>query len=73
MDPPPQLMDLARDAGCRFAIDSDAHAQGQLGWLHHGAEIAVNAGVGPAQIVNTMGAEELVAWARRHGRHLPSV
>ena len=66
MDPPPGLMDLARDAGCRFAIDSDAHAQGQLGWLHNGAEIAVNAGVGPGRIVNTMGAEELIAWARGH-------
>jgi putative hydrolase len=64
MDPPPRLMELARDAGCRFAIDSDAHAQGQLGWLHNGAGIAVNAGIGPERIVNTMGAEELIAWAR---------
>ena len=67
LDPPPRLMELARDAGCRFAIDSDAHYPGQLGWLRYGAEIAVAASVGPERIVNTMGREELVAWARSHG------
>lgn len=66
LDPPPRLMALARDAGCRFAIDSDAHAQGQLGWLRYGAEIAVSAGVGAQRIVNTMGAEDLIAWAKTH-------
>ena len=67
LDPPPRLMAIARDAGCRFAIDSDAHAQGQLGWLRYGAEIAVNAGVGRERIVNTMAADDLIAWARGHG------
>jgi putative hydrolase len=64
LDPPPRLMEVARDAGCVFSIDSDAHAQGQLGWLRYGAEIAVAAGVGPERIVNTMGADELIEWAR---------
>lgn len=66
LDPPPRLMAVAREAGCRFAIDSDAHAQGQLGWLRYGAEIAVNAGVGPERIVNTMAWDDLIAWARSH-------
>ena len=66
LDPPPRLMTIARDAGCRFTIDSDAHAQGQLGWLRHGAEIAAAASVEAGRIVNTMGAEELIAWTRGH-------
>jgi putative hydrolase len=67
LDPPPRLMEAARDAGCLFSIDSDAHAPGQLAWLRHGGEIAVAASVGPERIVNTMAAEELVSWARGHG------
>ena len=67
LDPPPRLMELARDAGCRFAIDSDAHAPGQLAWLRYGAEMAVAASVEPERIVNTMGREELIAWAGGHG------
>jgi putative hydrolase len=66
LDPPPRLMQLAAAAGCRFAIDSDAHAPGQLAWLRHGVEIALAAAVGPAPIVNTMGAEDLVRWTRTH-------
>ncbi len=66
LDPPPRLMEIARDAGCRFSIDSDAHAPGQLSWLRYGAEIAVAAWVGPERIVNTMGVEGLLAWARGH-------
>jgi putative hydrolase len=67
LDPPPRLMELARDAGCRFSIDSDAHAPGQLSWLRYGAEIAVAASVGPERIVNTLGAEGLIDWAKSHG------
>lgn len=66
LDPPPRLMEIARDAGCRFAIDSDAHAPGQLSWLRYGAEIAVAASVGAERVVNTMTAEGLVTWARGH-------
>jgi putative hydrolase len=68
LDPPPRLMEIARDTGCLFAIDSDAHAQGQLSWLRYGAEIAAAASVGQERIVNTMAADDLVAWARSHER-----
>ncbi|HEV7956693.1 MAG TPA: PHP domain-containing protein, partial [Marisediminicola sp.] len=39
-DPPDDLIKLARDAGCLFSIDSDAHAPGQLDFLAYGAERA---------------------------------
>ena len=68
LDPPERLMEIARDLGCRFAIDSDAHAPGQLSWLRYGCEKAVNAGLGVDRIVNTMAPDDLLAWAKTHSR-----
>ena len=44
-DPPDELLELARDLGCLFSIDSDAHAPGQLDFLEYGAERAEAAGI----------------------------
>jgi putative hydrolase len=66
LDPPDNLLALARDMGCRFAIDSDAHAPGQLAWLSYGCEKAVKTRLEPHRIVNTMDADDLIAWARSH-------
>ncbi|GAA4615731.1 PHP domain-containing protein [Actinoallomurus liliacearum] len=65
LDPPKRLLRLAVEAGCRFSIDSDAHAPGQLDWQPYGCERAARCGVDPARIVNTMAAEDLLAWASR--------
>ena len=62
-DPPTVLLELARDAGCLFSIDSDAHAPGQLDFLVHGCERAEAAGIEPDRIVNTWPRERLLAWA----------
>jgi putative hydrolase len=62
-DPPSELIALARDAGCLFSIDSDAHAPGQLDFLDHGCERAEAAGIDPDRIVNTWPRERLLAWA----------
>ena len=62
-DPPTTLLELARDTGCLFSIDSDAHAPGQLDFLAYGAERAEAAGIDPERIVNTWPAERLLAWA----------
>jgi putative hydrolase len=64
-DPPDELIELALAAGCVFAIDSDAHAPGQLDFLDHGCERAEAAGFDPERIVNTWPAERLLAWAKR--------
>ena len=45
-----------------FAIDTDAHAPGQLEWLLRGCEQAAEADVPEERIVNAMAAERLVAW-----------
>ena len=64
-DPPTKLLELARDLGCLFSIDSDAHAPGQLDFLWYGAERAEAAGIDPERIVNTWPKERLLEWANR--------
>ena len=65
LDPPKRLLRLAVEAGCLFAIDTDAHAPGQLEWQHYGCERAEACGVPVERIVNTWSTEELLAWAAR--------
>jgi putative hydrolase len=62
LDPPRRLLALARDAGTLFAIDSDAHAPGQLDWQAYGCARAQEAGIPAARIVTTWTADELLAW-----------
>lgn len=65
LDPPRRLLRLAREAGCRFAVDTDAHAPGQLSWQPFGCVRAHECGIGEDAVVNTMSADELTAWAAR--------
>jgi putative hydrolase len=65
LDPPKRLLRPALEAGCRFAIDSDAHAPGQLDWQPFGCERAARCGVAPENVVNTMTVDDLLAWAGR--------
>ena len=62
-DPPTRLLELARDIGCLFSIDSDAHAPGQLDFQVYGCERAEEAGIDPDRIVNTWSKERLLSWA----------
>jgi putative hydrolase len=63
LDPPRRLLSLAVELGCTFAIDTDAHAPGQLDWQGNGCERAVECGVPVERIVNTRPADEL--WSPR--------
>ncbi|HET8662039.1 MAG TPA: PHP domain-containing protein [Micromonosporaceae bacterium] len=67
LDPPKRLLRQAVEAGCRFAINTDAHAPGQLDWQRYGCTRAAQCGVDAEQVVNTWPADRLVAWARAHG------
>ncbi len=58
-DPPDRLLRLAVEAGCRFAIDTDAHAPGQLDWLDSGCVRAESLGIGAEQVINTRSADDL--------------
>lgn len=65
-DPPEDLLALALEWGCKVAIDTDAHAPGQLEWQAYGCDKAARLGADPDDVVNTMGADDLVAWASSH-------
>jgi putative hydrolase len=67
MDPPDPLLRLAAEMGCVFAIDTDAHAPGQLDWLGNGTGRAGRAGIGADRVINTRGAAEVTdrAWSPR--------
>ncbi len=60
-DPPDRLLRLAVAAGCLFAIDTDAHAPGQLDWLGSGCARAEQAGLPPDRVINTRDAASLSA------------
>jgi putative hydrolase len=64
-DPPDDLVTVALAAGCLFAVDSDAHAPGQLGFIDHGAARAERLGVPPDRIVTTWPVDRLLEWAHR--------
>lgn len=61
-DPPDELIRLAIDIGCLFAIDSDAHAPGQLDMKTYGAQRASRLGVPQERIVTTWDADRVLAW-----------
>ncbi len=60
-DPPDRLLRLAAEIGCQFAIDTDAHAPGQLDWLDSGCVRAEQAGIDPDRVINTRHAAEFGA------------
>jgi putative hydrolase len=66
LDPPRRLLRRALELGCKFSVDTDAHATGQLEWQHYGADRAAECEVPHERIVNTWPAEQLLAWTASH-------
>ncbi len=67
-DPPRRLLRLALEMGCLFAIDSDAHAPGQLDWIAYGCARAEECGVPAERIVNTWEVGRLVEGRGERGK-----
>lgn len=63
-DPPEELLALALEWGCKLALDTDAHAPGQLEWANFACDKAAGLGVGDDDVINTWDVERLVAWGR---------
>ncbi len=70
LDPPLRLIRKAVAAGCLFAVDTDAHAPGQLDWQELGCVRAEECGVDPASVVNTWPLDDLLTWTGDHA-HRP--
>jgi histidinol phosphatase-like PHP family hydrolase len=66
LDPPRRLLSLAVETGCRFSVDTDAHAPGQLDWQAYGCARAEECDVPVERIVNTWAADDLLAWTATH-------
>ena len=66
LDPPKRLLRVAVEAGCRVAIDSDAHAPGQMAWLPYGCDRAAACAVPSESVVNTLEPDALLGWAAAH-------
>lgn len=64
-DPPGELLALARDLGCVVAIDSDAHAPGELDWLPGGCDRVATHGIAADRVVTTWPVDRLLGWT--HG------
>jgi putative hydrolase len=60
-DPPTKLLRLAAAMGCLFAIDTDAHAPGQLDWQGNGTSRAEDAGLTADRVINTATADDFLA------------
>lgn len=63
-DPPDELLLLAVEMGCLFAINTDAHAPGQLDFFAYGAERAEKAKISADRVITTWSAETLLEWIR---------
>ena len=71
-DPARQDLDFeaarrALDAGCVFALDSDAHATSELIYAHIAIAHARLAGIPTDRVINTWPLERLVAWLADRG------
>jgi putative hydrolase len=63
-DPPRELLRLAVEIGCKFSIDTDAHAPGQLDWQYIGCDRAAECDVPADRVINTWSATTLTEWAK---------
>jgi putative hydrolase len=66
-DPPRNLIKLAVEIGCRFSIDTDAHAPGQLEWQYIGCDRAAECAVPTDRVINTSPAGVLLSWSASRG------
>jgi len=58
------LLELARDAGVRISIGTDAHYKHELHFIEIGLSAAVSVGIPRDRILNYLSADELVQWGR---------
>lgn len=67
LDPPRRLLRQAVEAGCLLAVDTDAHAPGQLAWQPYGVARASECGATSERVVTTWPVEKLLAWTAQRG------
>jgi putative hydrolase len=58
------LVELAKEAGCRISIGTDSHGPSQLAFIEFGLASALWAGIRRERILNFLPREELLGWAK---------
>jgi DNA polymerase (family 10) len=58
----PNLLRIAKRAGCRISLGTDAHGPSQLAFMDLGLASALRAGIKPDRILNFMSREQLLNW-----------
>jgi putative hydrolase len=66
LDPPKRLLRQAIEAGCLVAIDTDAHAPGQLDWQPYGCARAAECALPADTNVTSWSVDRLLAWTAGH-------
>ncbi len=59
-----ELLELAREEGCRISIGTDAHSVAELRFMEFGVAAAIRAGIPRERILNFQPVEEVVEWSR---------
>jgi histidinol phosphatase-like PHP family hydrolase len=57
------LLQLAKEAGCRVSLGTDSHGASQLFFIEYAAAAALMARIPPDRILNFMARDHLLAWA----------
>ena len=66
LDPPRRMLTMVDDMDVKVAIDTDAHARGQLAWHGYGCARVAETEIGPERIVNAWPLDDLLAWTAAH-------
>jgi putative hydrolase len=66
LDPPMRLLQRVAALEVPVAIDTDAHAVGQLDWQPYGCARVADAAIPPDRVVNTWPVERLLTWTEGH-------
>jgi histidinol phosphatase-like PHP family hydrolase len=61
----PDLLRLAKRAGCRISFGTDSHGPSQLRFMQFAAAAALLAGIKHERILNFMSLDELISWIGR--------
>jgi histidinol phosphatase-like PHP family hydrolase len=63
-DMSPDLLVLAKKAGCRISLGTDSHGPSQLAFIDLAAASALRAGIKPDRILNFMTCDQLLNWVK---------
>jgi putative hydrolase len=66
LDPPRRMLAMVDEMGLKVAIDTDAHARGQLAWHGYGCARVADTEIRPDRIVNAWALDDLLAWTASH-------